>query len=181
MLSSIGGQGGRWARSTMRRYAPGLGLGLLVLGAVACGANGAEPGLPELKDPFRTWTHMAEGFTYEVEGYAVGHHRENPSPFTVRLANTTHESWEGSFCVLLLNQEGVAKELLQTSFAVGPSLLPWSEEWQVNGDWVEGVPERPYGLAVVFPERSAQYVTIWVGEPGHQSVPGWPQVTTCER
>lgn len=128
-------------------------------------------------DPFTTTYSLGEeGRRLSLSGSSAGHAAGKESEFQLRLDNRSgDDSWQGEYCILLLDSEGVVKEIDHEQFEVPVGL---ETEEQVTVQFPEGS-AGPIGLCVVIPQRASVVTTLWVGEKGADSAGPWPDVSTC--
>lgn len=83
--------------------------------------------------------------------------------------------WQGEYCVLLLDRNGVVQKVTQRQYDV-PAGLETHETITVQ--FPEGC-EGPLGLCVVVPERATVVSTVWVGTGRSGDAGPWPNIATC--
>jgi hypothetical protein len=157
-----------------------LGLALL-LGACAVETTpvnqpGEQPPPPqpfENLNPFIANINSEDGLSLELRGQARGHLPGKTSTFLLDIHNDTGETWQGRYCLLLVDQKGVVATFAQEDISLQPdaglgTLL--TAEFPVYLD------EDAYGLFLIIPERFSSMTTIYVGENITAQGGPWPMV-----
>ncbi len=148
----------------------------VVLLVTGCQATPAAP--PETApDPFTTtWSMDEEGRKFSLSGDSAGHTPGGQSEFMLRLNNHSGDDrWEGEYCILLVDRDGIVKEITHEHFDV-PVGLEIQQPVMVEfpGDF-----KGPLGLCVVVPQRGSTITTVWVGAKDAVSAGPWPVIKTC--
>lgn len=128
-------------------------------------------------DPFTTtWDLGEEGRTLSISGNSAGHVPGKESEFQIILDNVSGDDpWQGEYCILLVDGEGVVKEINHEQYNVSvgikkqePFTVKFPEDF-----------EGPLGLCVVIPQRSTMITTLWVGTNRGGNAGPWPDIKTC--
>lgn len=145
---------------------------LLLMG---CQEAAAPPETPP--DTFTTtWNLGEEERAFGISGDRTGHKAGVPSEFELMLDNLQGDgSWQGEYCVLLLDRYGVVEKVAHRQYDV-PAGLKTSETITVH--FPEDF-EGPLGLCVVVPERASVVSTLWVGADSTGDAGPWPNIATC--
>jgi hypothetical protein len=132
------------------------------------------------KGPFNPFTSTLsldeEGRMFSVSGKSAGYTAGAQSEFKLSLDNRSGKnSWQGEYCILLIDQEGIVEEITHEQFNVQvgqearkPLTVKFPEDFK-----------GPIGLCVVIPRHASMVTTLWVGEIGTSSAGPWPNITTC--
>ncbi|MDD5511901.1 MAG: hypothetical protein PHI12_14010 [Dehalococcoidales bacterium] len=128
-------------------------------------------------DPFTTtWNLGDEGRTFSISGNSAGHTAGKETEFQLRLDNRSGDDpWQGEYCILLVDQDGIVKEVAHEHFDVPVGLetqKPVTVEFPGNF-------EGPLGLCVVIPQRASIITTLWVGTGRMGNAGPWPNIKTC--
>jgi hypothetical protein len=145
------------------------------LGLTAGGCNtGQNTQIPP--DPFSVVWGPDTEHVVTFSGNSAGHFAGETSEFTLKLSNKSWDDpWIGSYCVALLDTDGIIKEITHERFEV-PSGLEVENTISIKFD--EGM-EGPYGLSVIMPGRAQSIQTIWIGDTRNVSAGPWPSIYTC--
>ncbi len=129
------------------------------------------------RDPFTTtWSLGEEDRTFSISGDSAGHTAGETSEFLLTLDNVSGDGpWQGEYCIVLVNREGVLKEVLSDRYSV---LEGSTTQQPVLVEFPEGF-EGPLGLCVVFPDRASVVTTVWVGESRTGAAGPWPNTQSC--
>lgn len=75
-------------------------------------------------DPFSTTMWLdEEGRMLRISGYSAGHTKGKQSEFQLIIDNRSgNESWQGEHWILLINQEGMVKEITTEQFNIPASI-----------------------------------------------------------
>jgi len=137
-----------------------------------------EPANQEIPpDPFNTtWDLGKEGRTISISGDSAGHMPGKQSEFLLKINNSSGpERWLDEYCILLVDANGVVKEVTQRQFDIPVGL---ETQETVSIVFPEGI-EGPLGLCVVIPQRGSTITTVWTGPKSNISVGPWPVIKTC--
>jgi len=150
---------------------------VLTVSLVATGCANAPASAETPPDPFTTsWNLGEEGRTFSLSGDSAGHVAGGTSEFLLKLDNSSGEGpWQGEYCVLLLDQDGIVKAVASEQYDVpagGGTQRP------ILVEFPEGH-EGPLGLCIVMPERASGVTTVWVGTGRSGNAGPWPSITTC--
>jgi len=142
--------------------------------------GGREPAIaPEVPpNPFRTIWGLGDRQVVTFSGDSAGHVAGEDSQFTVALDNRAadfDDRWQGEYCILLLDEDGIALEIAHRDFSIPGGTQP-SETITVR---FPSDLDGPYGLSLLFPGRGQSVQTIWVGEIRPVSAGPWPELDTC--
>ena len=145
---------------------------LLLAGCQQTPANQEIP-----PDPFTsTWDMDKEGRMFSISGNSAGHKPGGKSEFLLKINNYSgDDAWQGEYCVLLVNQEGVIKEITHENFNVPVGL---ETQEQIFVEFPENF-EGPLGLCAVIPQQSTMITTLWVGTGRTGNAGPWPKIKTC--
>lgn len=149
---------------------------LLSTGLMA-GCSGDEETARVTPDPFTsTWNLGEEGKIIILSGNTAGHKAGELSEFVLTLDNTGDKNtWSGSYCMMLLDREGIVMEIASDDFSVSSGLAPHTTIPVTFDDNLRG----PYGLSLVIPNRLQQVTTIWVGTERQGDAGPWPLIISC--
>ncbi len=147
------------------------------LSVMGCGSTEVEedPVVLSFEDPFCSRWSLGEGFICQIAGYSVGHIVGRESEFVVTLENPTRETWDDSYCVLLVDENGILKTLSKQRFRLQPSAIMEQTVVMEPARDLDG----SYGLVFLIPERGSQVTTIWIGETRQGSAGPWPLIFSC--
>ncbi len=151
---------------------------VIVVVAVIVGAR--DPGTPPVipPSPFNITWGLGEKHVVTFSGDSAGHIAGGQSEFILELDNRVadmDERWQGEYCVLLLDDEGVVMNIEHQQFDIPGGLktqAPIIVQFPADLD-------GPYGLSVLIPGRGQSIQTIWIGEQQAISVGPWPVLDTC--
>jgi hypothetical protein len=153
-------------------------IALLVVSALLVTGCQQAPTNPEVPpDPFNTtWDLGEEGRTFSISGDSAGHMPGKQSEFLLRINNHAgDERWQGEYCILLVDSNGVVKEITHEQFDIPVGL---ETQQPVFVEFPEDF-EGPLGLCVVVPQRGTTVTTVWVGAKSNVSAGPWPTIKTC--
>lgn len=163
----------------MKRSAIWTGLlSLLVASALLIASCQQTPVSQEIPpDPFTTtWSLGGEGRTFSISGDSAGHIADEQSEFQLILDNFSGDDpWQGEYCILLIDKEGVVKEVSYEHYNVPAGLKTQSNFTVEFPDGFEG----PLGLCVVIPQRASVVTTLWIGTSRTGDAGPWPNIKTC--
>jgi len=154
---------------------PLIALPLVALSLIVDGCAGPtnvqeQEGSPT--NPFSSRMEGGEGTVLEWSGYAEGHQPGQESEFGLMMHNGSHNSWQGRYCVQLVDRHGVVATLTEEGFSLQPG-ESWSRQVPVR--FPDALAEGAYGLALIVPGRLSNVTTIQVGK-GSDSYGGpWPE------
>jgi len=145
---------------------------LLITGCQKSPANQEIP-----PDPFNTtWDLGEEGRSFSISGNSAGHMPGKQSEFLLKINNHSGaERWQGEYCILLVDTNGVVKEVTHEQFDIPLGL---ETQQTVFVEFPEDF-EGPLGLCVVVPQRGTTVTTVWVGAKSNVSAGPWPTIKTC--
>ena len=128
-------------------------------------------------DPFTTtWNLGEEGRAFSVSGDSAGHIPGEESEFQLVLDNLAGDDpWQGEYCILLIDSEGIVKEITHEQYNVPVGLKtqkPFTIEFPEDF-------EGPLGLCVVIPQRATMVTTLWIGTGRTGNAGPWPNIKTC--
>ncbi len=160
-----------------RNTVPKLFLAMILGTAVITAGCGKEEVQQINPDPFTaTWNLGEEERSISISGDTAGHEAGKTSEFVLTFDNTRRsDTWSDSYCLLLLDREGIVMEISRDEFTVPSGLAPQITvpvEFDAN---LEGA----YGLSLIIPNRLQQVTTVWVGSDRQGDAGPWPQILTC--
>jgi hypothetical protein len=123
-------------------------------------------------DPFVTTMQGEDGILVELRGDTRGHLPGAVSTFLLDVHNETGETWEGSYCLQLVDRTGVVETLAAEAFSLQ------SEQGfgtLLNARFPEDLSEEAYGLTLIFPDRFETVTKVYVGENMTADGGPWPQ------
>ncbi|MFA5761852.1 MAG: hypothetical protein WCX07_05340 [Dehalococcoidales bacterium] len=128
-------------------------------------------------DPFTLpWSFDEEGRIISISGNSGGHTAGGNSDFQLSMDNTSGNAlWHGVYCILLIDEEGVIKEVAHEQYSVPVGL---KTQKTVTVEFPEDL-EGPLGLCIVLPQHSSMATTLWVGSNRSEGAGPWPNIETC--
>jgi len=118
----------------------------------------------------------SEDRTFSISGNSAGHAAGKRSEFQLRLDNRySDDSWRGNYCILLIDQQGIVKEIAHEQYDIAAGL---EIQKQVIVDFPENL-NGPLGLCIVIPQRASIVTTLWIGDTITGNVGPWPNIHTC--
>ena len=137
-------------------------IALLLISALlitGCQKAPTNQGVPP--DPFNTtWDLGEEGRAFSISGNSAGHIPGKQSEFLLKINNHTGaEPWQGEYCILLVDTDGIVKEITHEQFNVPVGIETQQPIFVEFPKDFEG----PLGLCVVVPQRGTTITTVWVG------------------
>jgi hypothetical protein len=124
-------------------------------------------------DPFSARAEGEDGLLVEWSGNSRGHLPGGESRFNLQMVNNGQDPWNGNYCFLLVDLEGVVATFEQANFSLQPGE---GQSTVLQTNFPADLAEGPYGMALIIPERMANTVTIYVGDSHGQIAGPWPQV-----
>jgi hypothetical protein len=148
-----------------------MGVALLLI-AAGCGSLAEEQGETNRTDPFYNRMEAGQGAVIEWSGYARGHQPGQESTFALTIYDGSPDTWQGRYCVQLLDRHSLVATLEQEGFS-----LQRGESWvrQVVVRFPDGLADGAYGLALIFPGRLSSVTTIQVGKGSDTFGGPWPE------
>jgi hypothetical protein len=152
-------------------------IALLVVSALLITGCREAPATEIPPDPFTTtWNLGEEGRAFSVSGDSAGHVPGEESEFQLVLDNLAGDDpWQGEYCILLIDSEGIVKEITHEQYNVPVGIdtkKPFTIEFPEDF-------EGPLGLCVVIPQRATMVTTLWIGTGRTGNAGPWPNIKTC--
>ena len=142
--------------------------GLLSLSVMACATQ------PQPAKPYNPFT-LGIGYA-ELTGYTDGFMPGNTYDFEMTIRNDTEETWQGKYCLFLVDEKEIVMEIGGDSFnLLQAGSLTRTVSMAVPEDFKDG----SYGLTLVIPDRGASVTTIRIGENVPQAVGPFLDVISC--
>jgi hypothetical protein len=155
----------------IRRYIYTLPLLITILLVLIVGGCGSG----EEQEQSRA-TFVSENSFGKIEGYATGHEAGQSSAFEITIFDVPQETWQGEYCLLLVDEEGVVTQLVNR-----PITLAGGEEYyrQLPAQFPATLEDGVYGIMLLVPVRGSVTRTIWIGESSEQAPDSWAEVSKC--
>lgn len=129
----------------------------MLAGVLLAGCEEAEEEEVRFQDPFTAHSVSEDGIEVLWSGFTAGHQPGDPSRFELQLSNNSDDTWDGRYCLLLMDPEGIIAPLTQDDFVLEPGgargtdldvALP--EELEENAYTLALVVRRPAGSMTQF-------------------------------
>lgn len=143
---------------------PLVALAVVALALIHIGCAGptevkGQEGNPS--DPFSSRMEGGKGTVVEWSHYVQRHRPGKESPFRLVLYNDSRDTWQGRYCIQLLDRHSVVATLTQEEFS-----LQAGESWsrQVLARFPDDLAEGACGLALIIPGHLSSVTSIEVGK-----------------
>jgi hypothetical protein len=112
----------------------------------------------------------------ELTGYTDGFIPGNTYEFELLIRNDTGESWQGRYCMFLVNDKEIVLHIESEGFDLQPAGgLSRTVQMTVPEDYEDGA----YGLTLLVSDRGASVTAIRIGEDTPQAAGPFLHVSSC--
>lgn len=156
---------------TGRKWQIGVIVCLISQSVLTAGCGSPLPdGQPALSDPFLLQMTGGDGLRAQLAGFARGYQPGQTAELKLRFENGGATNWQSRYCLALMDPGGGVHMLAQGSLDLPPG---HAEEQTLRVHLPEHLELRPYGLALVAPDRFANVVTVRLGDSLEAFVGSW--------